>query len=183
KLSAKISKKKVKELFKRVKLLLLDVDGVLTKGEIIYDSQDGEAKIFNVKDGLGVSLLGRMGINVVLITAKNSPVVRRRAKDMRADIYGGILPKEDLLPQLEKKYSVNSQQICFVGDDLIDIGIMRRVGIPVAVSDASFEVRKTAVYVTCHKGGEGAVREIVELILKSKSLWHKAIKEISALKA
>ncbi len=171
--------KRVKNLFKKVKLLILDVDGVLTKGEIIYDSLGKELKIFNVKDGLGVYIIGKAGIRVVLLTAKDSGVVRKRARDMGADLYGGVLPKEKVLSAIKKKYKVANSEICFVGDDLIDIGVMRKVGLPIAVKDASEEVKKVAVYVTKHKGGEGAVREVIEHILKSKGIWKKSLEKVA----
>jgi len=171
----------IKSLFKKVELLVLDVDGVLTKGEIVYGNLGEEFKIFNVKDGLGIFLLTRSGIQTVLLTAKDSKVVRRRAKDMGADIYAGILPKESLLPKIRKKYGVDSKNICFVGDDLIDIGIMGRVGISVAVSDAPDDVKKVSLYVTKKRGGEGAVREVVEKILKSKNMWKAAVESLTFL--
>jgi len=167
--------KKAEYLFRKVKLLILDVDGVLTKGEIIYDSLGRELKVFNVKDGLGIFLLVKAGIKVVLLTARDSAVVRRRAKDMGADVYGGVLPKEKLLGEIRKRYRVATSEICFVGDDLIDIGIMRKIGLPVAVGDACKEVKRVAQYVTQHKGGKGAVREVVELILKSKGIWRESL--------
>jgi len=173
--------KNIKPLFNKVKLLILDVDGVLTKGDIVYGDTGEEIKIFNVKDGLGIFLLTKSGIKTVLLTAKDSKIVRRRAKDMGADIYAGILPKESLLYRIRRKYNVSNQNICFVGDDLIDIGIMRKVGVPVAVSDASGEVKKVSLYVTRKRGGEGAVREVVEKILKSKSMWKDAIGSLTFL--
>ena len=171
--------KNIKTLFKKVKLLVLDVDGVLTKGEIIYGSLGDEFKIFNVKDGLGIFILAKAGIKTVLLTAKDSKIVRRRAKDMGADIYAGILPKESLLPRIRKKYGVGNDYICFVGDDLIDIGVMKRVGVPIAVYGAPSEVKKVSVYVTKKRGGEGAVREVVEKILKSKNIWENVLKSLS----
>ena len=179
----KISKNKLKALFKKVKLLVLDVDGVLTKGEIIYDCQGRELKIFNVKDGLGIFILSRLGIKTIIVTAKDSRVVNRRAKDMRvAQVYSGILPKESLLPKIMKKFKVSSDQICFVGDDIIDIGIMERVGLPVAVADAAELLKSKAAYITRKKGGEAAAREVVDLIVESKNLQDKVLKIISTLK-
>lgn len=164
----------IKQLFKKVKLLILDVDGVLTKGEIIYDSRGKEFKIFNVKDGLGVSLLGKAGIKTILLTARDSEIVKRRAWDMKAaEVIGGILPKEKNLPGIIKRYGVSADEICFVGDDLIDLELIKKVGLGVAVADAHSLVKKSAKYVTVNKGGEGAVREIVDLIFKAKNLEEK----------
>ncbi len=161
----------IKSLFKKVKLLILDVDGVLTRGEIIYDNQGRELKIFNVKDGLGVLLLGKMGVKTVLLSAKNSPVLKKRAQDMRvAEIIGGVLPKESVLGKIKKNYKVKEGEICFIGDDLIDIGVMEKVGVAVAVADAPAEVKGVANYITKTRGGEGAVREVADLIFKAKNL-------------
>ena len=167
----------IKKLFKNVKLLILDVDGVLTKGEIIYDSQGTELKIFNVKDGLGVFLLSKVGIKTIFLSANNSSILKRRAKDMKVvEVIGGILPKESVLGKIKKKYKVKESEICFVGDDWIDLGLLEKVGVSVAVSDASLAVKKVAKYVTRKKGGEGAVREVVDLIFKSQNLEKKIYK-------
>ena len=163
--------KKTLDLFKRVKLLLLDVDGVLTRGEIIYDDKGRELKRFNVKDGLGVVLLGKFGIKTLIVTAKDGRVVRKRAQDMRvAEVIAGVLPKESILPAVVKKYKVKPQEICFMGDDLIDIRLIEKVGMGVAPADAHPLVKQSARYVTALCGGEGAVREVVDLILHAQKL-------------
>jgi len=175
-----VDKKKI-NLFKKVKLLILDVDGVLTRGEIIYDDKGRELKIFNVKDGLGIFLLGKVGIKTIFLTAKNSAVVRRRAKDMHVrEVIGGILPKESALLKISSKYKVKPENICFMGDDLIDIGLMEHVGIAVTVSDAPQMVKKYASYVTTKGGGQGAVREVVELIFKAQRLEDKVLKIVKS---
>ena len=172
-------RKNIAALFRKVKLLILDVDGVLTRGEIIYDDKGRELKIFNVKDGLGIFLLGKVGIKTIFLTAKDSLVVRRRAKDMRVqEVIGGILPKESVLEDIKTRYAVRAQEICFIGDDLIDLGLMERVGLGVAVNDAPLVVKKAAVFVTKARGGEGAVREIVDLILASQHLNEKVYRWI-----
>lgn len=164
-------KGQVKALFKKVKLLILDVDGVLTRGEIVYDDQGRELKIFNVKDGLGVFLLSRVGIKTILLSAKNSPVLRKRARDMGVvEVIGGILPKESVLEDIKGRYEVKEGEICFVGDDWIDLGLIKKIGIPVAVPDAPLAVKRAAKYITKKKGGEGAVREVADLIFKSQNL-------------
>ncbi len=174
--------KKQREAFKKVKLLLLDVDGVLTCGEIIYDNEGRELKIFNVKDGLGIYLLSKFSIPVAIVTAKDSPVVRRRAEDMCIDsVIGGKLPKVDVLRQLLNKYKVKKEEICFVGDDLIDIGLMKAVGVSVAVADAPSEVKKAAFYVSRYPGGRGAVRDVAECILKAKNKWTGLIRNFDSI--
>jgi len=175
-------KKKTKDLFSKVKLLILDVDGVLTRGEIIYDSQGRDLKIFNVKDGLGVFLLSKLGIKTILLSAKNSPVLKRRAKDMRVvEVIGGILPKESVLGRIKRKYKVKEEEICFIGDDWIDLGVIEKVGVSVAVPDAPLAVKRAAKYITKKNGGEGAVREVVDLILKAQNLEKKIYKIVKNL--
>ncbi|UCC94501.1 MAG: HAD hydrolase family protein [Candidatus Omnitrophota bacterium] len=174
---------KMKTLFKKVKLLILDVDGVLTRGEIIYDDRDRELKIFNVKDGLGIFLLRRLGIKTILLSAKNSPVLARRARDMRVEeVMGNIIPKERALEGIKRKYKVAEDEICFVGDDLIDLELIKRVGVGVAVKGAPLAVRRCAQYVTANGGGEGAVREVVELIITAKKLEKRLYRLLKELK-
>jgi len=167
----------ITEKARKVRLLLLDVDGVLTDGRIIYDSEGRELKFFNVQDGLGVRLLEISGIKTVLVTTRPSEVLERRAKDMKIDrVYDGVLHKTMILDEIVDAYGVESEEICYVGDDLVDLGIMRRVGFPVAVRNACREVKEAASYITEKKGGEGAVREVSELIMKAKGTWDGALK-------
>lgn len=161
---------------KKIKLLLLDVDGVLTDGRIIYDSKGVDMKLFDVHDGLGVYLLGRMGIKTILITAKGSRAIGPRARDMRVEkVYADITPKTKVYEQIHKRYRVRDEEVCFVGDDLVDLGILKKVGLPVAVANACPEIKKVSAYITKKKGGRGAVREVAELILKSQGKWQEAV--------
>ncbi len=177
-----MKRKSAKKIFSQVKLLVLDVDGVLTKGEIIYDNEGRELKMFNVKDGLGIFLLHLSGIPTLLLSARDSHILRKRGKDMRVcEVIGGTLPKNKMLPGILKKYKVSKKEICFVGDDLIDISIMKEVGAPVAVRDAHSEVKKHASYVTSGKGGEGAVREVAESILKARGLWKPLLQKFDSI--
>ena len=160
------------EKVKNVKLLLLDVDGVLTDGRIIYDSRRRDAKFFDVHDGLGVYALSRLGIPTILVTAKGSKTLHHRAKDMRvAEVYEDVVPKTKILDKVLKKYNVTLDEICFVGDDLVDLCIMKKVGFAVAVFNACPEVKQSSHYITLKEGGRGAVREVAELILKSQGKW------------
>ena len=164
------------EKAKKVKLLLLDVDGVLTDGRIIYDSRGGDMKFFDVHDGLGVYLLKKAGIPTILITAKGSRAIRPRARDMRVEeVFENISPKTQALEKILKKYKVKVSEICFVGDDLVDLCLMKKVGFPVAVSNAAPEIKQVASYITLREGGRGAVREVTELILKSQDKWQEAV--------
>jgi len=167
----------LKARFRKIKLLLLDVDGVLTDGRIIYDSAGRDSKFFDVHDGLGVYVLHKFGINTVIITAKNSKTLRPRSKDMRvAEVFADIFPKSAVLDRILKKYQVTEDEVCFAGDDLVDLSLMRKIGLPVATANAVFEIKEAAVYVTEAMGGRGAVREVAELILKSQGKWEDVLR-------
>ena len=169
-------KEELRERAKKVKLLLLDVDGVLTDGRIIYDSLGRDMKFFDVHDGLGVYALRKAGIKTVLITAKGSRSISPRARDMRVEeVFENISPKSAVLEKILKKYKADIDEVCFVGDDLVDLCLMKRVGFPVAVFNAAPEVKQAAFYITLREGGRGAVREIAELILKSQDKWKEIL--------
>ena len=160
------------EKAKKIKVLLLDVDGVLTDGRIIYDSGGRDMKFFDVHDGMGVHLLHKAGIPTILITAKGSRAIKPRAKDMQVDmVFENISPKSKVLERILKKYGVTKEEVCFAGDDLVDLCLMKRVGLPVAVCNAAVEIKRAARYITVKQGGRGAVREIAELLLKAQGKW------------
>jgi len=160
------------EKLKKIKFLLLDVDGVLTDGRIIYDSKGRDSKFFDVHDGLGVYLLKKAGIKTILITAKSSRTILPRARDMRVEkVFADVSPKTKALDAILKQYKVTTDELCFVGDDLVDLCLMKRVGFPVAVFNACQDIKKAAAYITIRHGGKGAVREVCELILKAQGKW------------
>ena len=162
---------------KKIKILLLDVDGVLTDGRIIYDSKGRDSKFFDVHDGLGVYCLHKAGIKTIIVTAKGSGTIKPRARDMRVtEILADVSPKSGILDKILKKYKVKKDEVCFVADDLVDLGLMRRVGFPVAVFNACPEIKQAASYITIKHGGRGAVREIAELILKAQGKWEEIIR-------
>jgi len=164
------------EKAKKIKLLLLDVDGVLTDGRIIYDSSGRDTKFFDVHDGLGVYALKRAGIKTILITAKGSRAIKPRARDMQVEaVFENVSPKTAALDKILRKYKVNPEELCFVGDDLVDLCLMKRVGLPIAVFNAAPEIKQAASYVTLRLGGRGAVREVAELILKAQGKWDKIV--------
>ena len=166
----------------KIKLLLLDVDGVLTDGRIVYDSEGRDLKFFDVQDGLGLRLLREAGIKTVLITARSSKATERRARDLRIeDAYQNVETKTKLLPEILEKHNVSEEEICYVGDDLVDLGMMRRVGFPVAVMNACDEIKEAARYITRKTGGRGAVREVVELILRTQDRWEETISKTFGL--
>ena len=161
------------ERIKKVKLLILDVDGVLTDGRIIYDSEGRQLRLFDAQDGTGILLLSAAGIKTIMVTILPSKAIECRARDLKVEeIYQGIKPKTKVLQQVLEKHGVGRDEICYVGDDVVDIGMMRSVGFPVAVKNATREVKEAASYVTKKVGGRGAVREIAELILMTQGKWH-----------
>ena len=170
-------KEELIEKAKKIRMLLLDVDGVLTDGRIIYDSSGREMKFFDVHDGLGVYALKKAGIKTILITAKGSRAIGPRARDMQVTaVFENLSPKTSALEKILKKYGVNLEEICFIGDDLVDLCLMKRVGLPIAVFNAAPEIKQAASYVTLRLGGRGAVREVTELILKAQGKWEETVK-------
>ncbi len=163
------------ERAKKIKLLILDVDGVLTDGRIIYDNFGDEFKCFNVQDGFGMYLVYKAGIRSVIITAKKSRVVKRRAAEMRvAAVYSGH-QKLEIYQKVIRKFRVKDEEVCFVGDDLLDLPIIKRVGLAIAPPNAVGDVKNSSHYITQKHGGKGAVREVTEIILKSQGLWEKVV--------
>lgn len=163
------------ERAKRIKLLILDIDGVMTDGRIVYGIYGDELKFFDVQDGFGISLLNRVGIKSVIITAKKSRIVKMRAKDLKiAKTYHGFHDKLVAFDKILKRFKINPNDICFIGDDLIDLPVLKKVGFAVAVPNAIEEVKNHAHYVTSRPGGRGAAREVCDLILKSQGKWDLA---------
>jgi len=155
-----------------IRLLLLDVDGVLTDGRIIIDDRGVETKHFHVRDGQGISLLKRSGIEVGLITGRSSKAVQHRAKELRVTLlFQGVQDKLRIYEAIKQKTRWRDGQVAYVGDDIIDLPVLRRVGLAVMVGDGSAELKPVADYVTAAKGGMGAVREVAELLLKAQDKW------------
>ena len=163
------------ERAKKVKILILDIDGVMTDGHIIYSIYGDELKFFDVQDGFGITLLNKAGIKSIIITAKKSRIVKIRARDMRVTkAYQGHMDKIRPFNHALRKFRVLPEEVCFVGDDLIDIPVLKRVGLAVAVPNALDEVKAHAHYITAKSGGRGAVREVCDLILKAQGKWDLA---------
>ncbi|HIJ80690.1 MAG TPA: HAD hydrolase family protein [Desulfuromonadales bacterium] len=159
---------------KDIRLLLLDVDGVLTDGSIIYDCNGLETKRFNVRDGHGIKMLQRHDIQVGIITGRTSAVVDVRARELGISlVYQGALKKLDSYADVRRVTGFDDGQIAYIGDDIIDVPVMRRVAFAAAPSDAQPEVRNVAHYVTSSAGGRGAVREVCDMILKGRGLWEE----------
>ncbi len=163
----------------RIKLLLMDVDGVLTDGRITYNGNGRETKQFSVKDGLGIRLLLEAGVLIGLITGRSSNALTRRCADLGINyLKDSVKNKAAVLEDLLMETAILAKNVAFVGDDLPDLPIMIRVGFPIAVADANDLILKTARLVTVSKGGQGAIRELAELILKSKGKWKQVIKRL-----
>ena len=166
----------MKERIKQLKVFACDVDGVLTDGKIIYDSKGAEVKQFNAQDGFGFVLLKKAGIQSAIITGKSSPIVTRRAKGIGIDkLYQDADPKITAYKKLLRHFNVQDDEVCFIGDDLLDVQVLKRVGFAVAVPNAVQEVKQVAHYITQNPGGAGAVREVIELILKTQNKWQPVI--------
>jgi 3-deoxy-D-manno-octulosonate 8-phosphate phosphatase (KDO 8-P phosphatase) len=175
-----IPKRKLLEIAKGIKLIILDVDGVLTDGSIILDNEENEFKSFHVRDGHGIKMLIRAGINVVMITGRHSKVVERRAHELGiTEVYQRCHDKRIAYRQLIEKYSLDSQEVAFIGDDIVDLPLLKKSGFSVAVADADEVAKNAAIMVTKNIGGKGAVREVCDFILKAKGLWESIIDEYS----
>jgi len=160
------------EKLKKIRLLLLDVDGVMTDGRIIYDGNGLETKFFNVKDGHGIKMLQRHGIQVGIITGRSSVVVDIRARELGIDlVYQGALVKLVSYADVKLKTGLEDNQIAYMGDDVIDVPVIRRVGFSAAPPDSLPEVLAVVDLVTSRGGGRGAVREVCDLILKGRGVW------------
>ncbi|MHB8882970.1 MAG: 3-deoxy-manno-octulosonate-8-phosphatase KdsC [Thermodesulfovibrionales bacterium] len=171
-------KKGVREKAKKIRLLILDVDGVMTDGSIILDNEGNEFKSFHVRDGHGIRMLMQSGVRVAIITGRSSKVVVRRARELGiTDVFQNCRDKRVAYRKLLKLYSLDSSQVAYIGDDIVDLPVMSLVGLPVAVADASAGTKEYALLVTRNRGGRGAVREVTDLILKSQGLWKDIFNE------
>ncbi len=166
------------EKAKKIKLFLMDVDGVLTDGKIVYTTTGEEIKEFNVKDGMGIKLLHKGGVRTGIITSRKSSVVEKRAKELGIHyLYQGAEDKLTVLNRILEKTSMRYENVLYIGDDLVDIPILKRVGFPVTVPSAPDIVKKFSVYITFKEGGNGAVREVAELLLELKGIYGEIIEE------
>ena len=159
-----------------IRLILSDVDGVLTDGGIVFDNQGIEAKRFHVRDGMGIRLWQKAGCRFGLITHRSSHIVKTRVAELGIEILRqGIDDKLTAMRGILQELQLTASQVCYMGDDLPDMPAVRAAGLGVAVADACAELRQEAHYVTTASGGSGAVRETGELILKAQSRWEDLI--------
>lgn len=153
-------------------MLILDVDGVMTDGKIIMDGEGRELKSFNVLDGHGLVMIQRHGIHAGILTGRTSAVVEHRARDLKiTEVYQGALNKKETFGQILQKNHLTPEGIAYLGDDIVDIPVLKMVGFAAVVADAQELVKKTAHYITRNKGGDGAVREICDMLLLAQGYW------------
>jgi 3-deoxy-D-manno-octulosonate 8-phosphate phosphatase (KDO 8-P phosphatase) len=173
-----IERKGWKERAKRIRLLLLDVDGVMTDGRLGFDGAGREFKFFYARDGIGIRLLQRAGLKVGILSGRRAKVVELRARELGIDLLmQKIQDKARALEEILKKEKLHREQICYVGDDLVDLPVLTRVGLAVAVGDAAPEVKAAAHIITRKPGGMGAVREICEILLRAQGKWKARVQK------
>jgi len=163
-----------------IKLILMDVDGVLTSGDIIYSSSGEELKKFDIHDGMGISLARMAGLKTGIITGRVSEMVKRRAEELKFDVISqGNINKLKPYEEIRDREGLSNEEIAYIGDDIPDICILKRVGFSVAVANARDEVKAICDYVTTAPGGKGAVREVIEKILKRQEKLFTLIDKLS----
>lgn len=162
----------MRERCRAIRLLLLDVDGVLSDGRIVYDDHGVETKAFDVKDGHGLKLLQRAGVRIGIITGRQSRLVEVRAAELGIDIlHQGIKDKLEPYRMILAEYGLRDEEVAYVGDDVVDLPILRRVGLSAVVADAVEDIKPFVDYVCSKPGGRGAVREVCDLLLKESGAW------------
>ena len=164
-----------------IRLLALDVDGVMTDARIYFDSAGNELKAFNTRDGLGMKALQRCGIRLAIITGRDSPMVAQRAAQLEIDfVFQGRTDKLEAYMLLLDKSGLEEHEICYAGDDWIDLPVLQRCGLAITVPSADQEVKDRVHWVTTRAGGEGAVREMCDLILTAQGHHQRLLQEILA---
>jgi len=159
----------------RIRLVLFDSDGVLTDGRLILHSDGSESRSFHVRDGQGIRLGQRAGLEFGIVSGRESRVVADRAVDLSiAEVHQKVHDKAECVERLLGRLGMTHDAVCFVGDDLVDVPVMRRVGLAAAPSDAAAEAREAAHFVASAGGGGGAVREVIELVLRATGKWEQA---------
>ena len=164
------------DLARPIKMILSDVDGVLTDGSIIIDNAGVETKAFHVRDGLGIKLWQSSGLHFGILTARNSQVVKLRAAELGIQIVRqGFSEKLPAAKSIFEQVELHPSEVCYIGDDLSDLSLLSRVGLAATVADGAAELKSVAHITTTAKGGSGAVRELIELILKSQNRWQELL--------
>ena len=169
----------VKHQLKKIKLIISDVDGVLTDGTIMKGGGNMELKRFCVQDGTAVAMVKAAGFDLAFISGRYSKATEVRMKELKiSDVYNGTLNKLVPYRELKKKYQLKDDEIAYIGDDLIDIPVMEKVGLPAAVQNAYPDVKEKAVFVTKTRGGEGAFREFIDWMLMELGTYKKCLEDM-----
>lgn len=167
-----------KERLRKIRLLILDVDGVLTSGQIIYDGLGNELKIFDVQDGLGLVLLKHIRVSVMWISGRSHPGTEKRGIELGVErVYQGVRDKRSLIVNLVSELNIDLQDVAYMGDDWNDLAAFEIVGLRCAVANAATEVRKSADIVTEARGGQGAVRELCTMLLESHEMLDRIVQD------
>ena len=177
--SQKLSHEALQQKAAKIELVALDMDGTLTDGSINISAEGELFKQFNAKDGLGITTARRHGLKVCIITGRKGPIVQRRAEELGigADVMSGISAKRQALLALADKYDLTWEEIAFMGDDLNDLPALLTAGLSAAPTDAAEDVKQRVDFIASHKGGQGAVRDLLELILKARGIWDVIVEE------
>lgn len=172
----------LRERAEKIRMLVLDVDGVLTDGRLYFDNAGNELKAFNTRDGLGLRVLQRCGIEVAVITGRTSNIVAQRMAQLDIEhVYQGRLDKLNAFTHLLEATGMSEEQVCYAGDDWVDLPVLLRAGLAITVADADEHVKEQVHWITQRKGGEGAVREICNLLLTAQGKEGDILDEILAL--
>ncbi len=170
----------MKSKLMKIKMLLMDVDGVLTDGDIIYTSDGEELKKFNVQDGMGITLARLGGLKTGIITGRESELVKRRAGELKFDVIRqGCKQKLEEYEKIKKEFDLTDENVAYIGDDIPDISILRKAGFSAAAANARDEVKAACDYVTVQPGGQGAVREVIDKILKLQDKFYNILEELA----
>ncbi|MCF7811437.1 HAD hydrolase family protein [bacterium] len=159
----------------KIKMIILDVDGVMTDGRTFVNEQRVEAKAFSYRDGFGIYMATRIGLKFGIITGRKSPIVELRAEQLGInEVHQGFEDKDIILKDILERNGVKLEEVAYMGDDLFDIPVLRLVGLSATPADGEDEVKEVVNWIAPRKGGHGAVRDLIELILKAKGLWEEA---------
>ena len=166
----------IQALAKKIKLMIFDVDGVLTDGKLYFSNNGEESKAFNSKDGLGIKMLLTVGIEVAIITGRKSTIVARRARELGIKhLYQGQVTKLAAFNELVEQLQVNKSEVAYMGDDINDIPVLQQVGLSVAPQDALEYVQQQASFITSKAAGHGAARQVCDLLLQAQDKWQQAL--------
>lgn len=166
----------LEERAKRVKMILMDADGVLTDGKIVFFSGANEAKMFDSKDGVGIKLAQRAGIKTGVISGRESEALLRRCEELgMEEIHQRVMEKLGAYEKIIAKHGLKDEECCFIGDDLVDAPVLKRVGLPVSVADGHPALEPIVAYITDRNGGSSAVREVIDYVIKAQGKWDEIV--------